>query len=149
MTNILSERTKRKNKRKALLKNLLGDTCVSCGATGNLQFDHVLPEEKSFSIAGNNIELGLERMLLELQKCQLLCVTCHKDKTRTDVSVDEHGTPSVYSNKGCRCDACRLAWNEYTRKHSKKYYYTHIDVERAKRREYSRKYRDVKSTIMV
>lgn len=149
MTNPPSQRTIRKNKRKELLKELLGGQCVGCGSESNLQFDHVIPEDKSFDIAGNNIELGLERMLIELQKCQLLCIPCHKKKTITDVAVDEHGVPSMYSNKGCRCEKCRLSWNEYTRKHSKKYYYSHIDAERAKRREYARAYRAVNSTIMV
>lgn len=27
----------------------------------------------------------------------------------------EHGTISYYTNKKCRCDACRIAWNEYRR----------------------------------
>lgn len=149
MTNILSERTKRKNKRKELLKELLGGKCVGCGIDSNLEFDHVIPEDKSFEIAGNRIELGLERMLVELQKCQLLCSDCHKAKTAADVAVDDHGVPSMYSNKGCRCDVCRVAWNEYTRKHSRKYYYDHIDVERVKRREYARVYRAVNFAIMV
>lgn len=26
-----------------------------------------------------------------------------------------HGTPNGYSNKKCRCDKCRVAWNEYCR----------------------------------
>lgn len=147
MTNILSTRTKRKNERKKLLKDLLGGSCVSCGRTDNLEFDHVIPEEKSFGIAGNQIELGLDKMLVELQKCQLLCKSCHREKTNLDIEVSGHGIPSMYSNKGCRCDKCRLAWNEYTRKHSSKYYYSHIDVERVKRREYSRTYNARKKLI--
>lgn len=147
MTNILSKRTERKNERKALLKSLLGGSCVSCGATSNLEFDHVIPEDKSFIIAGNSIELGLERILPELQKCQLLCRKCHREKTNSDIAVGEHGMPSMYSNKGCRCDKCRIAWNKYTRKHSSKYYYSHIDVERVKRRECSRAYSARKKLI--
>lgn len=149
MTNIPSKRTRRKNQRKELLKELLGGQCVGCGTESNLEFDHVMSEDKSFEIAGNRIELGLERMLVELQKCQLLCSDCHKAKTATDVAVNEHGVPSMYSNKGCRCERCRLAWNKYTRKHARKYYYAHLDTERPKRREYARAYRAVKSTIMV
>lgn len=27
----------------------------------------------------------------------------------------DHGTPSRYSNEGCRCDDCRVAWSSYLR----------------------------------
>jgi len=32
------------------------------------------------------------------------------------VKLDTHGTTSCYVNSGCRCDACRDAWNTYYRK---------------------------------
>jgi len=98
----------KKHERKALLRSLLGDQCVSCGTTKRLCFDHVLPEDKSFDIS-QCIAYSLEKLLPELQKCQLLCVWCHAIKTRLDNggSTPTHGTYTMYVKRGCRCDACR------------------------------------------
>jgi hypothetical protein len=60
---------------------MLGGHCVECGEGEPLflEFDHINPEDKLFSIgsgAGN-----WERVLAEVKKCQLLCLLCHKVKT--------------------------------------------------------------------
>ena len=62
----------------------LGGQCVSCGTTDNLEFDHINPLDKSLDIT-HKLTLKnayqLEEVLEELNKCQLLCEQCHKNKT--------------------------------------------------------------------
>ena len=67
--------------RKNLLKEKMGGKCVICGATENLQFDHINPLEKSYNISTNFFRQDVDE---ELNKCQLLCPTCHMEKTKND-----------------------------------------------------------------
>lgn len=132
---------KRYNKRK-FYESLLGGVCVNCGSDKQLEFDHVFPEDMLFRI-GNHIDCSIEKVLPELQKCQLLCRSCHINKTIADSGDNllAHGTAAMYTNHGCRCEQCRAVWSKYTRKNASKYYYKNIEQERSKRREYGSKYR--------
>ena len=67
--------------RKNLLKEKMGGKCVICGATENLQFDHINPLEKSYNISNNYFRKDVDE---EIAKCQLLCSTCHLEKTKND-----------------------------------------------------------------
>ena len=69
--------------RKNLLKEKMGGKCVICGATENLQFDHINPLEKSYNISTNFFRQDVDE---ELAKCQLLCSRCHLEKTKNDWS---------------------------------------------------------------
>ena len=111
-----------RKKRRRMLVEALGGTCVGCGTTEKLEFDHVFRETMDFRI-GTALLMKLEKLLPELQKCQLLCHSCHIDKTNSEYKrtvVKEHGTASMYNNRGCRCDKCRKAWNIYLK--TKNYY---------------------------
>lgn len=111
-----------RKRRRALLIDLLGGHCVSCSTTDNIEFDHVFPEEMEFRI-GTAVLMKLDTLLPELQKCQLLCNSCHWDKTRTEtkrVLDPKHGTASSYNNYKCRCHECKSAWSRYVK--SKNYY---------------------------
>lgn len=102
-------------KRKQVLLNMLGGKCVNCGTTEKLEFDHIDPKLKSFNIV-SKILVRWDRLLDEIKKCQLLCNSCHWDKTRKDRNCNiGHGTPGMYSNHKCRCDLCRKAWSKYVR----------------------------------
>ena len=68
-----------RNKQKYVDK--LGGKCVKCGTTEHLQFDHINPLEKSFTISSNFHRKDLDE---ELDKCQLLCWDCHMEKTKED-----------------------------------------------------------------
>jgi len=70
----------RYNKRKAEAIEILGGVCVVCGSTEDLQFDHLNPSTKKFSL-GKLWSSSQEVFLEELSKCQLLCFTCHQIKT--------------------------------------------------------------------
>lgn len=59
----------------------LGGKCCGCGVTENLQFDHIDRTQKKFHIS-RIIDWKFERILPELDKCQLLCKTCHTIKSR-------------------------------------------------------------------
>ncbi len=101
-------------KRKAFCLNYLGGKCVKCNAKEDLEFDHIDPNSVEFRI-GCSLEHGMDRLINELDKCQLLCFKCHWAKTRRDRGLCEpsHGTASYYNNYKCRCDKCRSAWTIY------------------------------------
>ena len=82
-------------KRKEVLIEMLGGKCVSCGAIENLQFDHIDPTTKSFSIAKKYI---CKAVFEEVRKCQLLCYNCHLEKTAEDYKQGKFTTRS--SKKG-------------------------------------------------
>ena len=80
--------------------------CVSCGSFNNLEVDHIDPTLKTMnpkSIWSRTKETRDK----ELENCQVLCYSCHKEKTSSE-RLKEHGTMGRYSN-GCRCDECKLA----------------------------------------
>ncbi len=57
-----------------------GGTCQSCGKQGHpfwFDFHHRNPEEKSFEI-NEGLSKSLECLREELDKCDLLCVFCHR-----------------------------------------------------------------------
>lgn len=56
--------------------------CAKCGSTADLELDHIEPTRK---VSHNIWSWSEERMLTELAKCQVLCVNCHKRKTRLDI----------------------------------------------------------------
>lgn len=98
----------------------LGGACVKCGATENLQLDHIDKFQKSFNITAF-WSISLEKYDKELEKCQLLCKSCHKIKTDEEkdwgtlgYGPTHHGTASMYRT-GCRCRECRLAYNAEAR----------------------------------
>lgn len=78
-----SERVQRRRKKvKRLLIDALGGCCRICGYDrydGALEFHHVDPTTKSFGLSQGNITRSYERMLVEAQKCVLLCATCHRE----------------------------------------------------------------------
>lgn len=62
----------------------LGGVCVECGTTENLEFEHIDPSTKEFSIA-KILSGGSEtKVSAEMAKCQLLCNEHHKKKTQKD-----------------------------------------------------------------
>lgn len=94
----------------------LGNKCIRCNSTENLEIDHIKPETKNPKLKryiGGNIsiwKLTDKEFLLELPKCQLLCFKCHNIKSILDAgkipSHNQHNY-SRYSNYGCRCNICK------------------------------------------
>lgn len=63
----------------------LGGICVQCGATEDLEIDHIDPAKKEHHISGR-LSYRWEITVVELDKCQVLCHDCHVEKSRTDGS---------------------------------------------------------------
>lgn len=105
----------------------LGGECRQCGSTDNLEIDHINPEDKSFNVGALWAEKDLRRVRQELEKCQLLCSSCHRLKTAKENSkrlLDKgysHGTYYSFQNKKCACDIC-ITFKEqyYIRRNSKR-----------------------------
>ncbi len=98
---------------------LLGGKCVNCGSTDNLQFDHIDHGQKSFDVADRLAQYSWDRLLTEIEKCQLLCFVCHVEKSVIErgQSMAHHGTASMYQHYKCRCDLCRDANSKYNASH--------------------------------
>ena len=79
--------------------------CAHCGSTESLEFDHIDPSLKSFSVNTRKSHKG-EGYLAELDKCQLLCAQCHRQKTAAENSGFTHGTYYGFAKAKCDCTAC-------------------------------------------
>lgn len=83
-SNTYHSQTLRGLKRKIKFINLLGGKCSSCGYKDNisaLDFHHKNPRNKSFSLDLRQLSNTKEStLLLELNKCEILCANCHREK---------------------------------------------------------------------
>lgn len=66
----------------------LGGECVKCGSTELLEFDHIDKTSKELELSRSWC-YSFEKFYKELNKCQLLCKTCHHWKS----SLEQSGTP--------------------------------------------------------
>lgn len=88
-----------------------GKSCASCGATDNLELDHIDPTTK---VSHRIWSWSATRRAAELAKCQVLCAECHDQKSLREFPITsglefaKHGTPSKYQ-RGCRCRPCTTA----------------------------------------
>lgn len=75
-----------------------GGKCMDCGYCkypGAMDFHHRNPKEKDFKISGRpNLTLGPE-LKKELDKCDLLCANCHRERHAN--LGEEHKRPSPKS----------------------------------------------------
>jgi hypothetical protein len=107
-------------RRKAFAIELLGGKCVVCGATNDLQFDHIEPSTKSMDISDmfGHTEQHLRE---ELAKCQLLCQPHHIEKTLRDKGLQpgviRHGTYRGWVKCRPRCEACKAYKREAQRQY--------------------------------
>lgn len=111
---------KRYHTRRNLLLDSLGAKCSKCGSVdrNDLEVDHIDRTQKTFDVA-RLWSVNEKLFKSEIDKCQLLCSTCHKSKTLVDMGLqdakytDTHGTLSTY--RYCKCVLCRRANAEYNR----------------------------------
>lgn len=71
-------------KLKHRLVSYKGGKCEKCGydkCEGALQFHHINPNEKEFTIANINFgeQFNMDTLLAEVDKCMLLCANCHAE----------------------------------------------------------------------
>jgi hypothetical protein len=100
----------RYRKRRLSAIEYLGEKCNECGSLEDLHFHHKDPQNKSFTLA-KAASFSEERWWNEVDKCILLCGTCHSNH---HASIAQCGTPQRYW-RGCRCDLCKAANTEYSR----------------------------------
>ena len=70
---------RRRKKIKAQLIELHGGECVVCGYSKchrALQFHHMDPEKKDFSLSSKNV-MNFDKAVKEAKKCLLVCGNCH------------------------------------------------------------------------
>jgi hypothetical protein len=70
--------------RQKLAEYLIDKCCAHCGNSDSrvLEFDHLDAANKSFGISrAFDNSLSWERILAEIQKCQILCANCHRIRT--------------------------------------------------------------------
>jgi hypothetical protein len=79
-------RQERVAERRRTVKEILvaeaGGACVVCGYdryVGALQFHHVDPATKAFSISQSGASRALARTREEAEKCALVCANCHAE----------------------------------------------------------------------
>lgn len=96
----------------------LGGKCVRCGSIERLEFDHIIPATKRYTISSKIGRFSKERLLPELRKCQLLCRPCHDKKSRAEFEAPDwhHGTTTGYQRYNCRCRPCSDAQAEFNRR---------------------------------
>lgn len=108
----------KRKKIKTFLRNYLGGKCIKCNSKKMLQFDHVDRTTKKFEIS-QKLLMNINKLLLEVKKCQLLCRRCHAKKSvleRGD-KMAKHGTLGMYNNHSCRCIKCKESHYIYWRKY--------------------------------
>lgn len=99
-------------KRRQKIWDYLGGKCVRCGATSNLEIDHIDRAQKSFNIS-RNMTLDNPGVRAELDKCQLLCEKHHWEKTAAENSGFTHGTVYAWMKRHCDCPECATAKRQW------------------------------------
>lgn len=119
----------RRDKRRDKLVALAGGKCEQCGSLDRLEFNHRNRKDKLFGLSGAGLDKSWPTILVELDKCDLLCYTCHKRYTvgqwssgeirpwndKTDLPY-EHGTARMYQETKCKCGLCVTAKRMYRNK---------------------------------
>lgn len=107
---------RRRHARKELLIEMRGGRCEDCGYSqvhAVLEFHHRDPETKDFGVG--NWYGSFERLLVEVEKCDLLCANCHRmrhvaaDADRDSDPVVEHRRRRkvrAIEHMGGRCEGC-------------------------------------------
>lgn len=101
--------------------SIIGNVCIRCGLVdeNSLEIDHSDRTLKSFDISRMWASKSKDEMLEELNKCQPLCKTCHKEKTvleMRELMLQQgvtHGTEYAWSKLKCRCSECLLGRKLY------------------------------------
>ncbi|SRR5258706_6862995 len=94
---------KKRASRKAEALRILGNKCAKCNDDKNyLELDHIDPATKTDKNDSYLVN-SQENFLLELKKLQLLCIKCHKEKTRSELAC-KHS--NIFRSPSGNCQAC-------------------------------------------
>lgn len=102
----------------------LGNECAVCRSSENLEFDHIVSSEKTIEISQAIVaSWSWEKLVVELNKCQLLCKMHHVEKSKDSKDYGggqnktiqpKHGTGVMYHRLKCRCIKC-IDWRRLYR----------------------------------
>lgn len=73
---------KRREKLKAMSIEYKGGCCFRCGynkCSNALEFHHLDPSQKEFSLSHRGLTRSWEKIQIELDKCVLVCANCHRE----------------------------------------------------------------------
>lgn len=73
-----------KAKTKEYINSFKNKPCMDCGESYPyyvMDFDHRDPAEKEFNVSVLRRGWGKDRILAEIQKCDLVCANCHRERT--------------------------------------------------------------------
>lgn len=80
--NANTARVKRNRAKKlAIVQAIKSGACTDCGGTFHpeaMQFDHV---GEKFAAVSSMLTYGIDRILAEVAKCELVCANCHAVRT--------------------------------------------------------------------
>jgi transposase len=82
--------SRRRRRLKQQLVREAGGACSLCGYSSclaALEFHHLIPSEKAFSLSEEGVTRSLARARAELKKCVLLCSNCHAEVEAGFVSL--------------------------------------------------------------
>lgn len=95
-------RTEQVSEHRRRVKRLLvmeaGGSCWNCGyarCVAALQFHHLEPQKKEFSLAVAGVTRSIDRVRAEAAKCVLLCATCHAEVEAGYAQVAECRAPAA------------------------------------------------------
>ncbi|HTA36256.1 MAG TPA: helix-turn-helix domain-containing protein, partial [Solirubrobacteraceae bacterium] len=87
--------SRRRRRVKEILVEEAGGACRLCGyarCLAALEFHHVAPSDKQFSLSQRGVARSIERARAEAGKCVLLCANCHAE---VEAGVAELTTPNT------------------------------------------------------
>ncbi len=90
--------SRRRRNVKRLLVEEAGGRCSVCGydrCLAALQFHHVDPAQKRFSLSHRGVARSLERARAEAAKCVLLCANCHAEAEAGLIALKNSAAPAV------------------------------------------------------
>lgn len=70
--------------RQEFVNSLKDGPCADCGncfPPEAMDFDH-MPGEKKFRGVANMLSYALDRLMAEIEKCELVCSNCHRIRTK-------------------------------------------------------------------
>lgn len=72
---------RRYEERRAWIIEHLGGECIACGSKDKLEIDHKDPFAKTMNLNRRLAGLKWEKLVKEVELCQLLCEDCHREKS--------------------------------------------------------------------
>jgi hypothetical protein len=86
--------TERRRKLKEMAVGYKGGKCMFCGydtCTAALDFHHLDPKEKDFSLSVRGLTRSWDRIKSEINKCVLVCANCHREIHAGIIKVAKKG----------------------------------------------------------